>query len=455
MTIDRRNFLKLSAAGAAVSTLAPLLNCPFLRRPLDAAMLGSPEKKMILVFLRGGVDSANMVIPHGDGSYDDVARPTLFIPEADAIDLGNSFASAHPALSNLIDNVPTGDVAYLHRVAYANQSRSHFSSQQYWENATPGDPFSEIGWVNRMIDNSDFGDLALPAASISNRLQVLFRGPLPLAHIQDLERYKFGDDDVEAKFLGAAPTVTSDGAGMLGVFGAADADGPYDGRLRALGRTLATSLEEVAPLDSAGYVPEGGATYPSAAAPGEFVGDQQAYQFFQQLKEAVILLKETDCRVVGIELDGFDTHANQIGILDRLLRIVSHGIASVYADTSVGTGTTLWDDLVMCTLSEFGRTSAENGSFGTDHGEAGCMIVAGGGVVGGVYNCDATTWEEGDLFSAPSGVPRYVAHRTDYRAVLAEIIDRHFGQSTILADAIPDWDLLTGDAFDYLEFLEL
>ena len=81
------------------------------------------------------------------------------------------------------------------------------------------------------------------------------------------------------------------------------------------------------------------------------------------------------------------------------------------------------------------------------------MFLAGGGVTGGVYNCDATTWADGDLFSTPSGAARYVSHLTDYRSVLAEIIDRHFGTPEILDDVIPGWDALSGDEFEYLDLL--
>ena len=81
------------------------------------------------------------------------------------------------------------------------------------------------------------------------------------------------------------------------------------------------------------------------------------------------------------------------------------------------------------------------------------MIVTGGGVTGGVYNCDDTTWDDGDMFSTPNG--RYVAHKTDYRAVLAEIIDLHFDEGSILDDVIPNWDNLKddGDAYDYVGIL--
>jgi uncharacterized protein (DUF1501 family) len=84
-------------------------------------------------------------------------------------------------------------------------------------------------------------------------------------------------------------------------------------------------------------------------------------------------------------------------------------------------------------MTEFGRTSKENGSKGTDHGHACVMFVAGGRVKGGVYNCDESTWQAGDLFSVSD---RYVERKTDYRAVFAEIFMRHFGNSQELNEQI-------------------
>ena len=84
-------------------------------------------------------------------------------------------------------------------------------------------------------------------------------------------------------------------------------------------------------------------------------------------------------------------------------------------------------------MTEFGRTSRENGSQGTDHADSSVMLLAGGGVNGGVYNCDATTWKAGDMFSK-SG--RYLARKTDFRAVFGEIFTRHFGDAPALLDEI-------------------
>ncbi len=456
MAIHRRDFLRVGGAGLALGALSPLFRCPFMSRPLQAAMMGvAAPKKMLVIFLRGGMDGLNVIIPSGDSDYNDTfdSRPTLYIPPEDALDLpeGTTFAQANPALEKLVEDVPQDKVAYIHRVAYEPDifSRSHFEGQQYWENAVPGDGLLEEGWVNRLVQySSDLKSVDFPGASVSYNLQVLFRGSKPIAHIPALSTYSIGTSAIDTKLLGAAPA-GDNGSGLLGVYSREPDNSTYDEIVRGHGVALSASLAEVSALGT--YDPDGTATYPSATSMGAFPYDYQAFAFFQELKDSMQLLKETDCRIAGIQLDGFDTHAGQEGQLERLLRILAHGMWAVYEDSK----TNIWSDLVVVTLSEFGRTSQENGSFGTDHAEASCMFAMGGGVVGGVYNCDSTTWASGStMFSTPSYDPRYLSQRTDFRTVLAEIIDKHFAASSVLDDVIPGWSGLSGESFDYLNFLK-
>jgi uncharacterized protein (DUF1501 family) len=89
-------------------------------------------------------------------------------------------------------------------------------------------------------------------------------------------------------------------------------------------------------------------------------------------------------------------------------------------------------------MTEFGRTSMENGSMGTDHAESSVVFLAGGGVKGGIYNCDPTTWKAGDIFSSRSG--RYLSKRTDFRGVFGEVFTKHFGDSPdVLEKIIPGY----------------
>ncbi len=447
MAIHRREFLRLGAAGATLGLLSPLFRVPFLNQAVHAATLGPSSKRLIFVFLRGGNDSLNTVIPHGDADYNDTAdaRPTLYIPPSESIDL-NGFCALHPQLDKAHELFLANELAVIHRVAYPNQSRSHFSSQQYWENSVPGDVGLEEGWLNRLIANHDpFATHEFPGASIASRVQTAFKGDLPIPQFSNLNDYHLNIGAGTAKFIGAAPSGGSDGSGILGVFGATPDAFPFDTAIRDNGLVMGHSLDalEVAGVDANNYVPGGGATYPSSSEPGDFVDDGRAWTFFRRLRNGVQLMKEVDLQVFGVDLSGFDTHGNQAGGHGELLHGVAHGLRSLKQDLE---SSGMWNDTVVVVASEFGRTSRENGNEGTDHGEAGAMFVAGGNVNGGVYNGDASTWSTGDIYGVND---KYLSHLTDFRTVYGEILTGHMGVPTPLIDTVvPGLDSLTGPAYD-------
>src|SRR6267143_2168355 len=82
------------------------------------------NKTLIFIFLRGGNDGINTVIPDGDPQYSTVNRPTLYIPPASSIDLLNGFARLHPAMADVMDVFNAGNLAIVHRVGFPNNSRS-------------------------------------------------------------------------------------------------------------------------------------------------------------------------------------------------------------------------------------------------------------------------------------------------------------------------------------------
>ena len=93
----------------------------------------------------------------------------------------------------------------------------------------------------------------------------------------------------------------------------------------------------------------------------------------------------------------------------------------------------IWDKTAVVTMSEFGRTTEENGSAGTDHAVASCMFAAGGAINGGVYNCDSSTWPAGVMFGVND---RYLLQNTDYRSVFWEILRDHMAANPATVDAV-------------------
>ncbi|MEM7261999.1 MAG: DUF1501 domain-containing protein [Planctomycetota bacterium] len=440
MTIHRRRFLQLGAAGLALSPSIPFLRNPMFRRALEAADCDlSPAKKMLVIWQRGGNDGVNTIIPFGDSTYNPTTRPTLFIDAPDRIDL-NGYCALHPALWKLQEVLAAEDLAIVHRVGYPSQSRSHFRSQNIWENALPTNSELPVGWVNNLISADATLDASpFPAASVSNQQQLLFQGPKVLSHINDLTEYSLGSSPADLKLIGALPGAGTDGTGLLGIYSDPATGAFYDAMIRDTGNAMTAGLDHLIcrQVDPDSYVPYGGATYPSNSAPEEFSGGT-SFNFFRQLKQAVQLLKETDVRVVGVEIGGWDLHSNQGGVTgnhaDRLNN-VAHGIRSAFRDLQDPMAD-IWNDTVILTNTEFGRTSLENNSVGTDHAEASVVLVAGGAVSGGLWNCDATTWSDGDLLSIDGN---YLSHQTDFRAIFAEIASNHFGLGASLDSIIPGW----------------
>lgn len=429
-TWHRRDFLKASGLAAlGLNLWTPgVLQRRLLAAPLD------DDTKLIFIFQRGGNDAVNTVIPYGDPEYNVVNRPTLYIPEDTALDLGNGFAGLHPRMAPIMEifNKQTingqdgpGNLAVIHRVGYPNPSQSHFNSQQYWENGKPGDKALDEGMIYRHIAAALQPQVnRLAGVALSRSQLVALKGPHPLPTINNPDNFTLaGDDATVQKFIGHLPTTPEgdNGTGLLGAYGGPQ-DQPghaYRDLVYGTGLALADAMALVKAAAAQGpHTPANGALYPDGS-------------FGTHLQQAAMLLKRTPARVLGLNIGGWDTHTRQgaaEGKQGDLLEKVAQGFQALYRDLQ-----DQWDKLVIVTMTEFGRTSRENGSGGTDHAHACCMFVAGGRIQGGVYNCDDSTWAPGDLFSTKD---RYIRRNTDYRAVFAEIFTRHFGDDPALLETI-------------------
>ncbi len=444
MKINRREFFK-SAANITALTLGLNVFAPSIfKRKLLAAPPESGKKKLLFIFQRGGCDAINTVIPRGDAAYNRNLRPTLHIQEDEAlwldgsdpqypIDAGlqNGFAQLHPSLEPLMEVYQAGDLAILHRIGYKNQSRSHFDSQQFYENGTMN-PILEEGMLYRQAaETLDLPNNRMAALAISGSQLVALKGATPIPNIPNLKTFKFGGTQAQTlKFLGRLPESGNSGRGILGAYGGPkdSPTKPYRELVYQTGLILSDVMNYIQAngINPDNYAPANGATYPSNSS------------FYYKAKQCAQLLKETPVQICGFNLGGWDTHTNQgrlTGAHPNLLYQVAHVIQSFYRDLR-----DQWDDVLVVTMTEFSRTSEENASRGTDHGEGIVMFLAGGSVKGGVYNCHASNWQEGDILSAKG---RYLSHRTDFRAVFAEIFQKHFGDDlATLNRVIPDYNAL-------------
>ena len=438
MNWSRRSILKAGGASALAVGLPSLM--PHMFRRHLAAQEGGGSKKLVFIFQRGGNDGVNTVIPRGDREYNVTNRPSLFIPEASintyGTDLGNGFAQLHPNMGPMMEIFHhtdltgvegPGNLAVIHRIGYEGQSQSHFDSQQYWENGYPDRPEIEEGMIYRHVQQIEAASRFV-AAGISGGQMVALKGATSIPTLGDVDEYNFsGTRRRVEKFLGGLPSSpgASDGKGLLGVLGGPRdfPEKPYRDLVYGTGLALADSINIVQQAVSQGtYIPSNNAQYPGG-------------RYGEKLMQVAMLLKRTPVQVLGLNIGGWDTHSNQGGFNGnhgRLLRDIALGFQALSRDLA-----DQWQDLMVVTMTEFGRTSRENGSLGTDHAYATVMFVAGGDVQGGVYNCDSSTWRQGDMFSNRD---RYVRHVTDYRAVFADIF-RWMGNSDLPA-TIPNYNSL-------------
>ncbi len=506
--ITRRSFFARSFKTGAAVALSTLVDVPFVvKRALAEGNIGLNGKKVLFIWLRGANDSLNSLIPIGDPAYSDL-RPGLSTPirpsleiERDpgtnyaatgpcdfplagagsvygsypyAIRTGNGFAALHPSLKFLAPVYNAGDLALIHRVAYPQQSRSHFDSQAYWETGSPRDNLTKDGVFYRTIIESGLASTApLTGVSIQSSLPLILRGSAAaMTNLTDPTRYD----------LLGLPNNASGNAKAASFLAEANAS-PFPAKmnrelLKLQYANMASTLSIFAGIDftengntfrddiktdgDAGWYPgpsddgRGYYLFPTSNAKNggwqrpdgtttaaKYVVPTNLYNFFGQLKAAALVLNKTDAIIAGTEFGGFDTH-NLQGQLDgphpnnnRTIGWALYALRkyfSLYADKAT------WENVVVVTLSEFGRTTVENDTLGTDHAEAGVMFVAGGAVKGygqgnpsGVFNCNpadpapTVPWAPGFTGSMFGVSGRYLSRNTDYRSVLGEIIRKHLG----------------------------
>jgi len=465
MKLDRRDFFK-TAAGVTAFTLGLNAYAPSVfRRKLLLAAPPPGQKKLLFIFLRGGIDAINTVVPVMDPGYNSTNRPALFLQNTIALDgtdpaypIGPtppSWMRLHPSLAPLMNVYAAGNLAFIHRVGYANQSQSHFDSQQYYENGTTNKPNLDVGMFYRQAaEKLDIVNNHFAAVSLSGNQMVALKGPNPIPNISDVKTFKFAGTAARTKkFVGQLPS-PGPARGILGVYGRDDAadTNPYSPLVRQTGRVLADAMsiinDPVNPINPDTYVPSNGVVYPSNSS------------FFYKIKQCAQLLKQTPVQMVCINQGGYDTHSDQgryTGSHPNLIGQLATAISLLYQDLK-----SQWNDLIIVTSSEFGRTSSGNGSGGTDHGSSTVVFLAGGAVKGGVYNAATIeTWmgapsglKTGGIYSSDSG--RYLQYRTDFRTVFAEIFSKYYGDDmAMLNRVIPGYQALhgTSSVYNYLNFL--
>lgn len=390
MNPSRRSFLKSTGLGFLAFGLPP----SFLVRAAGAEQ-NARGKSLVVVFQRGGMDGLNVVIPFKDQAYY-ALRPTIAVKEPASgdergIDLDGYFA-LHPALAPLKTIYDKGQLAIVHAAGSPDNSRSHFDSQDYMELGTPGIKSTPEGWLNRYLSEKRAAGSPFRGVAVSPQMPRTLAGRAPALSMSSIEEFRLRN----LAMAGALEKLYSNSADPL---------------FRQGGKSLFEAMARLRAIES--RIPPSTATY-------------SAGRFGNGLKQIARLIKaDLGLEVAFTEIEGWDTHVAEGGASGQLanrLKELGEGLAAFYQDLG-----DRMEDVVLVTMSEFGRTARENGNRGTDHGHANVMFVLGGGVRGGkVYGrwpglAPEVLYEGRDLDLT-----------TDYRAVCGEVLTRHLAQRDLI-----------------------
>jgi uncharacterized protein (DUF1501 family) len=389
--ISRRIFLKNGGLALVSLGFAPA----FLARTVAAA--DARRRVLITIFQRGAVDGLNMIVPFGERDYY-AARPTLAIARpgaaADsAIDL-DGFFGLHPRLAPLKPLYDAGQLAVVHACGSPDGTRSHFDAQDYMETATPGVKSTADGWLNRYLHAREH-QAATPfrAVALAPQLPRALHGIEPALAIGQISQFGIrapqGSDMVqtsfESEYAAAASSV-----------------------LHSTGREAFDAVRMLKTANPEQYAPANGAQYPRSG-------------FGDALRQIAQLIKaDVGLEVAFAESGNWDHHANEgaaTGQLATRLDDLARGLAALVRDLG-----DRMQDVVVLTMSEFGRAVVENGSRGTDHGHGNAMMILGAGVRGGkVYG----RWP--GLAPEQRYEGRDLSVTTDFRSVFSEVVRGHLG----------------------------
>jgi uncharacterized protein (DUF1501 family) len=449
MAISRRKFLQCSGLAAASSLVAPaLLGNPFVRQAF-ADTIG--DKYFLLVFLDGGNDGFNTVIPVDNGGATmraayDAARTT----GADGLNiapsaLGNTLIGTdpgsgcqlalHPGLGSFKELYDLGDLAVIQGCGYSRQSLSHETSRIAWETGTPPGLGSGTGWVGRYLAANYTGS-EIPGVCVRSEVAGEYRqnttSVLAARRLRNL-RFPYDgdyDDDVARKR-----------AAFLGLYqGAAAAGLPIANYLGASGIATLLASESYTSLHDL-YV-EGRPTFNQAY-------DDLNRNLGRGLREAAKVIygieqgvPNVNARFLQVATGGYDTHSDQGGADPagrhyQLLSELADSLKLFYYDCAdMG----IHEKLCIMVWSEFGRRVPQNDG-GTDHGTQYPVFVLGGGVQGGVYGNhpninDSALSDDGNTVYSQS--PTDPFRTTDMRDVYGTILKHWLGMShpTILSNVL-------------------
>ena len=402
MPVTRRDFIRGGVAAFTVSFTAPAFLSDIARAQ------GARSRSLVVLYLGGGNDALNTVVPYQDTFYYN-RRPTIAVPAGQVLQIGSDSSGKvlglHPRLTGLQSIFNQGRLAIIQRTGYQNSSRSHFQGLDIWGTANPSLPTS-TGWLGRYLETVPKD--ALSGWSTTREVpRALQSHDVSVPGIPDARGYVFASPNNAVEGLNERAAATR-------IASHVSVDLPHLAFVNGTATGAFETLDRVASV--AAYT--GTVAYPNNG-------------FAVALRTvAGSIVRGTGTRVYWVQTGGYDTHASQGiqggGAYAALMGTFGDGLAAFYNDLQ---NQGLLSDTLVLQFSEFGRRISENGSAGTDHGAAAIMMAMGGAVRGGVYGTAPSLDPD---FSNPTlenggGDVRY---ETDFRAVYARVLDNWLGASS-------------------------
>lgn len=370
--MKRRDFLKKTGVLTAGSLLIP----SFLRANTLPGTLIDSSKRLVVIQLSGGNDGINTVVPYGlDEYYNNRVR--IGLKQDSLLRIDNKFGF-NPALKGIHKLFQEGMVSVINSIGYPNPSRSHFRSMDIWHTASNSDEYKTQGWLGQYLDS--YCQNAYEAIELNGNMSLALKG-------REKSGIAFTNPEVFYKAINA----------------------PFYEELKSL-ESQNSELDYLYKVfndtrNSAKYIYD----------QHNLVSNTTDYgrgAFGQQLKEiATLIQSDIQTPIFYTSLKGFDTHVNQIGNHNRLLKLLDEGISAFVVDLEKHN---LMEDTTILVFSEFGRRLKENASRGTDHGAANVSFVIDKNLSKRAHQFNTI-----DLSDLHRGDPKY---KVDFRSVYQEIL---------------------------------
>jgi len=403
--ITRREFLRDGVAAFTVSFAAPAFLSDIARAQ------GARSRNLVVVYLSGGNDALNTLIPYQDPFYYS-RRPAIAIPAGQVLQIGSDGSQKtlglHPRLTGLHTIFNEGRLAIVQRTGYTNSSRSHFQGLDIWGTANPGST-TGMGWLGRYLDSLPPPVDTLSAWNATRETpRALVARTVAVPAIPDARTYSLASPNTGAEALAERLAATR-------IASHVPINRPHLSFVNGTINGALDTLDRVGSVNA--YVPT--VTYANNG-------------FALALRTvAASIVRGIGTRVFWVQTGGFDTHAGQGaaggGAYGTLMGTFNDGLIAFYTDLR---NQGLLNDTLVLQFSEFGRRIAENGSQGTDHGAAGVMMAIGGAARGGIYGT-AASLEPIPANPTLENNGADVRHETDFRAVYARVLDGWLGADSV------------------------